>query len=107
MKEENNSCDKIMGLRRNNSYDFEMMGLYRISEYENTGPERPFQRTRKWLISIVSILLVAVGMTTLISSSTFNWQQPRPPSASQIQDLKSPVSSDNLPDYLQHDAGNG
>jgi hypothetical protein len=106
MKNKNNSYDEIMALRRNSSCDFEIMGLHRISEYENTGPERPFQRTRKLLISIVSILLVAVGITVLISSSIFNWQQPRPSSESQKHDLKFSVSSENLLDY-QHDAGNG
>lgn len=86
----------------NNSYqndEFEMMGLHKIPEYEDIEPElvRTSLKIRNRLISIVSIILVAIGMTLLINSSTYSRQESVVSSAS-ILESKSPIF---------HEAGNG
>lgn len=81
-----------------NDYDFEIMGLHRISDLEKIEPSR-----RKRLISIVSILLVVVGMAFLTTSTKSN-QESIISSASQMKALRSQVSS--LVTIRSHEAGN-
>ena len=78
-------CESIESIHN----EFEIMGLQRIQDCEKTGPSR---RTRTKLISIVSILLVVIGMASLINSTKSN-QDSVLSSASQIKSLRNRVST--------------